>query len=61
MRYSIDHDLHIHSQLSSCSSDSEQTPARILRYAQENGLKEICLTDHFWDETVEGASGWYAP
>lgn len=61
MRYIVDHDLHIHSQLSSCSNDPEQTPARILRYAKENGLKQICLTDHFWDETVDGASDWYAP
>lgn len=60
MRYVVDHDLHIHSQLSSCSNDPEQTPARILQYAKENGLKQICLTDHFWDETVEGASDWYA-
>ena len=30
-----------------------------MRYAEEMGLKTICLTDHFWDETVEGASEWY--
>lgn len=60
MRYSVDHDLHIHSQLSSCSNDPEQTKERILQYAEENGFKTICLTDHFWDETVEGASAWYA-
>ncbi|MBQ2667576.1 MAG: PHP domain-containing protein [Clostridia bacterium] len=61
MRFIVDHDLHIHSQISSCSRDPEQTPTRLLRYAQENGLNTICLTDHFWDETVEGASEWYAP
>jgi histidinol phosphatase-like PHP family hydrolase len=32
-----------------------------LRYVQENGLKTVCLTDHFWDETVPGASSRYAP
>ena len=26
MNYRIDHDLHIHSQLSSCSADAEQNP-----------------------------------
>jgi histidinol phosphatase-like PHP family hydrolase len=31
-----------------------------LQYAKENGLNTICLTDHFWDETVDGASGWYS-
>ena len=61
MNYRIDHDLHIHSQLSSCSADAEQNPVRLLRYAKENALKTICVTDHFWDETVEGASPWYAP
>lgn len=61
MKYTIDNDLHIHSKLSSCSDDPEQTTERILRYAEENGLKTICLTDHFWDESVEGASEWYKP
>lgn len=61
MRYSFDHDLHIHSQISSCSNHPEQTNQRILQYAQENGLATICLTDHFWDDAVEGASDWYFP
>ena len=57
----IDHDLHIHTQLSSCSRDPEQTPERLLRYAKENGFKTIAVTDHFWDETIEGVSDWYRP
>jgi len=61
MKYIIDNDLHIHSKISSCSNDQEQTNERILRYAEENELRTICLTDHFWDETVEGASNWYRP
>ena len=59
MRFTIDHDYHIHSYLSLCSHDDTQTPARILQYAKENGLKKICLTDHYWDPAVPGASGWY--
>ncbi|MBQ8717291.1 MAG: hypothetical protein IJY43_05560 [Clostridia bacterium] len=59
MRYKIDHDFHIHSHISSCSHSPEQTNERILQYAVENGLSQICLTDHFWDESVEGASNWY--
>lgn len=59
MRYVFDHDYHIHSWISDCSRDPEQTPQRILCYAQENGLNRLCLTDHYWDETVEGASDWY--
>ncbi|MBQ8606369.1 MAG: PHP domain-containing protein [Clostridia bacterium] len=60
MNYVVDNDLHIHSYISSCSKDPGQTTDRILRYAKENGLNTICLTDHFWDETVEGASEWYS-
>jgi histidinol phosphatase-like PHP family hydrolase len=61
MRYIIDHDYHIHSRLSTCSSCAEQSPERILQYAKEYGLKKICITDHYWDSTVEGASEWYKP
>ena len=61
MEFKIDHDLHIHSYLSACSKDPEQTPELILRYAQHNGLRTICLTNHFWDDAVDGASEWYAP
>ena len=59
MSFIFDHDLHIHSGLSLCSNDPEQTPERILAYAKENGLTTICLTDHHWDESVPGASSWY--
>lgn len=61
MKFKIDHDYHIHSQLSSCSSDPAQTKERLLQYAKENGLKKICVTDHFWDGKVPGASDWYKP
>jgi histidinol phosphatase-like PHP family hydrolase len=61
MKFIIDHDLHIHSRLSSCSNHPEQTPTAILKYAVANGFKHICLTDHFWDEKVPGASDWYRP
>lgn len=60
MKFKVDHDLHIHSQISLCSNDPEQTTESILKYAERNGFKTICLTDHFWDDTVEGASDWYA-
>ena len=61
MKYSIDHDLHIHSRISSCSNDPQQSCEAILSYAKKNGLKTVCLTDHYWDERVPGASDWYAP
>ena len=60
MKFAIDHDMHIHSQLSLCSGHAEQTAENILKYAHENGFKHICVTDHFWDEKVPGASNWYS-
>ena len=59
MKYVIDHDYHLHSYLSQCSSDPEQTVTRMLAYAKEKGLGRIIVTDHFWDESVPGASNWY--
>ena len=61
MKYTLDHDLHIHTYLSPCSADPEQTAERILRYARENGLHTICLADHFWDEGLPMNSSFYRP
>lgn len=47
MKFKIDHDLHIHSYISECSSDVLQTADRILQYAKDNHLSTVCLTDHF--------------
>lgn len=59
MRFKTDHDLHIHSNLSTCSKCPEQTPDRIAQYAIDDSLETICLTDHFWDDLIPGASNWY--
>lgn len=61
MNFVIDHDYHIHTLLSSCSRDPEQTTARLLSYAAGNNFTSLCVTDHFWDDEVPGASKWYAP
>lgn len=61
MKMVFDHDYHIHSTLSSCCSDDRQTAERILKYAEDNNLKKICITDHLWDSAVSGASEWYMP
>ncbi len=58
MRYKADHDFHIHSTVSRCCHDSNQTPKAILDYAKNNGLKKICLTNHFWDENVKSEAEW---
>ena len=57
----LDQDLHHHSKLSACSRDELQTPAAILKTAKRLGITSLCLTDHYWDRAVEGASDWYAP
>ena len=61
MRFVYDHDLHIHTNISPCASDPEQTPSRLLKYAEDNGLSTICVTDHYWDETVGSVASlqWY--
>ena len=60
MKFAYDHDLHIHSGISSCSNDPQQSCKAILSYAKKNALTTVCLTDHYWDERVPGASEWYA-
>lgn len=58
MRYTADHDFHIHSTVSRCCHDDSQTPEAILKYAKENGFNKICLTNHFWDENVRSDAEW---
>ena len=60
MKYIVDHDYHLHSHLSLCSLDPKQTTARMLSYAASSGLHELCLTDHFWDETLPVTFEFYA-
>ena len=59
MRYIIDNDMHIHSNISICSKDPEQIPENILKHAVKNGLRTVVLTDHFWDERVDGIRPHY--
>ena len=54
MRYQFDHDFHVHSSISPCSHDPQQTPANILKYAEENQLRQIVMADHFWDTAAQG-------
>ena len=61
MAFPIDHDMHCHSQLSSCSSDPAQSVQAILDHARACGYTLQCITDHLWDRAVPGASSWYAP
>jgi len=57
----IDHDVHVHTQLSACCNDPEATPGAMLARAKDSGLRLIGFADHLWDERCPGASSWYAP
>ncbi len=60
MKFQIDHDFHIHSYLSPCSGDPTQTKEKILKYAEKNGLKDICITDHLWADDAGPSGDMYA-
>lgn len=59
MRYIADHDFHIHTTLSPCCHDEDQTARRLLRYGEENGFSKICITNHLWDEKVKSVGEWH--
>lgn len=59
MTFTIDHDLHIHSFLSACSRNPDQNPNTMVEYARRNGLKKVCVTDHFWDEAQGSGAPCY--
>lgn len=59
MKYSVDHDLHIHTNISICCVDPDETPEALLRHALKHGLKTVAVTDHFWDERVVGTRPKY--
>lgn len=54
MRFTIDHDYHIHTTVSGCCHDSQQTPENILNFAENKGFKKIVVTNHLWDESSIG-------
>ncbi|MBQ6998692.1 MAG: hypothetical protein IJN62_02785 [Clostridia bacterium] len=60
MDFIIDHDYHVHSQLSiDIAAGEGYDNDAILDYADKSSLKKVCLTNHFWDETVPCDFEWY--
>lgn len=57
MKYIVDHDYHIHSSISPCSSDALRTPDNILKQATDANFKRIVITDHFWDLDLDADCG----
>lgn len=56
----VNYDIHIHTHLSSCAS-REAFMKDYIDAASGLGLELIGFADHAWDDSVEGASPWYAP
>ena len=52
----IDHDFHLHTNLSLCAS-RDATFDFFLKKAESEGLKRIAITDHLWDHAVDGWQG----
>ena len=59
--FALNHDLHIHSTLSSCCHDPDMLPTAMATRAKAWGYDTLCLTNHLWDRGVPGTSAWYAP
>ncbi len=58
----IEHDLHIHTYLSSCCVEKElQTPKNIISLAEKMGMKTIGFADHLWMNPSIPANDWYKP
>jgi histidinol phosphatase-like PHP family hydrolase len=55
----IDHDLHVHTNLSSCSTDEEATPQNIIIRAADFGIKTIGFANHMWDKSIPGPDPFY--
>jgi len=51
--YQIDHNFHIHTHLSICSNDPEQEIDNIAKKCIELGYKDICITDHMFDDSFD--------
>ncbi len=54
-------DLHVHTVLSSCCSDTAQTPENLIDFLPKLGIKKIAFTDHVWRNPDAAPSPWYAP
>ena len=56
----ITHDFHIHTNLSVCAKE-EATLKGYLAHAKTLGLKQLGISNHFWDSTIAGANEFYQP
>jgi len=62
MSVKINHDLHVHTYLSSCCIDkANHTPRSILELAEKMGVTTIGFADHVWANPAIAPSSWYRP
>lgn len=59
--FTLDHDYHLHSTLSTCCEDPRMIPENIIPICREEKKKEILIANHFWDRLMPGADDWYGP
>lgn len=55
----ISHDIHTHNLFSACCHDGNATVLNYMRREAELGNRVFGLSNHVWDERVNGASKWY--
>lgn len=60
MTMRIEHDFHLHTNLSACAK-REVTAADYVANAHSLSLKKLGFSDHFWDASIEGANKFYQP
>ena len=53
------HDVHTHTEISSCCSDRLATPENFIRAAAELGHTAFGFSNHLWDEAIAGESSFY--
>ena len=56
----IRHDVHNHNIFSNCCNDNAASTDAFVAKEVELGNKIFGLSNHIWDESVKGASGWYS-
>ena len=52
-------DMHNHTFLSDCCSEEAATGAAFVEKANELGIQVLGISNHGWDERVDGADAWY--
>lgn len=53
------HDIHNHSLFSQCCHDHKASVKAMFAEEERLGIAVYGLSNHIWDESVKGGSGWY--